>query len=155
MAYIDKKGYEEQKKSLRELKKKIEEVRLEKGTSAAESQSDSWHDNFGFENAKNQEMMLLKEYYKRREELSRVVLLEDKPKQGTISIGSTFSLGVDDGRANIASTYKMVSGVGALNGNEVSVNSPLGRAVFGKGEGERVAYEIQGKKFTGMVKKVS
>lgn len=69
-----------------------------------------------------------------------------------VKAGGTVSVVFDDGR-ELTVTVRDPREVNLDNGI-VSYESPLGRSVLGKGEGDSFEYKVRGQKFSGRIAKI-
>lgn len=133
------------KEKMEELKQELDELRAEKIPSIAKRIDEAKQMGDLSENA---------EYHQAREDMAWVqgrveelenilsnaeIISEDSKNSNTVSMGSTVVLSADD----IEKTYTIVGAQEAdpLEG-KISNESPLGKAVLGKGVGETVEVEI-------------
>lgn len=73
---------------------------------------------------------------------------------GKIGIGITFGCIIDFGDEVEENEYTLVEKIDGLSGNYVSVDSPLGKSVIGKRQGENFRYEIGKCEIKGKITKV-
>lgn len=142
--YLDREGFEKLCNEIKELERKIKNL----GSDIEARSEKDMTENAVFEDLKIQKMLLQFQLKERREELERVVILEKKKEDGIVNIGSIVK--VDIVSNNIGETCD-VKLVGSLNPKteimEVSINSPLGKAIFEKKVNDVVSYNVEGVDF--------
>lgn len=143
--YMDEEAYRDFLSSMKDLEGKIKKARYEKGSGALEQKGDTWHDNFTFENAKNTEMMLTKRYFDLKNELSRIKIIKQTAEKDIVGVGSSFTLLFADDVEKKEVDLKLVSSTKNLDDNNVTLNSPMGKSIYGKKIGDIIEYKINNK----------
>ena len=142
--YMDQNGYNEIIKEIEILKQRLRKNNSGRKEAFNAGAGDGW-DSPEFEEIERNENLILGELQKRYNELSRIVIVEKENNSEIIDIGdiilANIIYDVDDAEDII---FKLV---GTLGGNqsqyqEVSINSPLGKAVYKKSIGDTCSYEV-------------
>ena len=149
--YVDKKGYQKLLEEVEEADRKLREHRKTRGDSYSSSAGDGWHDNFDFEEMERQERLLSGDLQTKQKRLKNAIIVDKQDNENVVDIGDVLSLtlifGEDDEETDI---YKL-SGTEAFSKDEdyniVSINSPLGQAIYLKPIGEVVKYKVNGNSF--------
>lgn len=145
--FLDKKGYEEYLQSISDLLDQINGNSKLKSEAYENGVGDGWHDNFAFEQAKREEFKLLKELHDKREALSRIVIIEEKDNDNTIDINDYVSIEMAfPGEDPEEMIFKLVAANSpnfSSDGiSEITLNSPLGKAVYGMKIGDKTSYAV-------------
>ncbi len=155
--FLTKEGYEEQLDLIKAIRKKLEKNGKNKSSSYTEAVGDGWHDNFAFEDAKREELMILHNLEKELGKLKRIVIIENKnnKKPAEISIGDTVDLEMvyEDGDIENLKV-KLIGGVnpGKIDGiMNVTLNSPIGVAIHKKKVGDLINYIVNNEKVDGEI----
>lgn len=153
---LDQNGYEEFLQDIERLEKELKDLRYYKGTDAI-YQGDLWHDNPALDYAEMQERMLMRNIRLMKEQLRYIEIVERGVNVNAVDLNSICLLEI------IFSENKkeemMVKLVGTspkidTEVKEVSINSPLGGAIYGKKENEQGYYEVNGRNIRVFIKKV-
>lgn len=149
--YVDNRGYQKLLEEVEKAERKLKNHRKTRGDSYSSSAGDGWHDNFDFEEMERQERLLNGDLQIKQERLKKAVIVDKQDNENIVDIGDVLSLtlifGEDDEETDV---YKL-SGTEAFNKDEnyniVSINSPLGQAIYLKPIGETVKYNVNGNTF--------
>ena len=154
---LDKEGYEKFIKDIKEVEEKLLEIRLYKGTEAI-YQGDNWHDNPALYQAESEERSLMLKLHEMKEQSENVEIVEKSENFDVVQIGDVLLLNMifalNDSEEMI---IKLVGRVGKINAeiSEVSVESPLGKAIYEKRVSDSVSYIVNDKQFNvDIVKKI-
>lgn len=128
-------------KQIADLLVTIKETGQEMGASTQET-SETWHDNFGFEDSSRRFAMLSERYRQLTQIRKGAVLVTDKPGGEKVSVGCRVYLEEEDGSLR---TIKIGSYFTFADKSAVSYNSPIAQIVMGAGVGEIVEGNIAGK----------
>ena len=121
--YLDKLGYENYLKSLEDIKKEIDEnAKLMSLYVSDDAYGDGWHDNFAYEETMHKEAELFQKYNKKKSMLKDIAII-DKESNGTVSLNMKVELLFIDDKS-------------------ITINSPLGSAIYGKKIGDKVSYKV-------------
>lgn len=149
--YVDNKGYQKLVEDVAEAERKLKNHRKTRGDSYSSSAGDGWHDNFDFEEMERQERLLSGDLQTKQERLKKAVIVDKQDNENVVDIGDVLSLTlIFDENDEETDIYKL-SGTEAFskdeNYNIVSINSPLGQAIYLKPIGEVVKYKVNGNSF--------
>ena len=151
---LNKEGYEDYLKSISEKEKQLADLRMYKGKDAI-FQGDNWHDNPTLYQAELQEVSLMKEISDMKKKIQNIEIIESTNEEGLIDIGDILKIDMifsDDEKEE--QLFKLVATTPNFDSeiNEVSINSPIGNAVYNKSVGEIATYKVQDKTFTLQIK---
>lgn len=154
--YLDQEGYAKLLASIEELKAKLNENNKGRKAAFDAGAGDGW-DSPEFEEIERNEAMIMGELQRRYDELSRVVIVEKKENSETVEIGDTIKLHMifseDDFEEKL---FKIVGGMPSFNLDaeiqEISINSPIGKAIYQKPIGETCRYSVNNRQFTVLIK---
>ena len=154
---LNKQGYEDYLKAIAEKEKQLADLRMYKGTDAI-FQGDNWHDNPTLYQAELQERSLMREIAEMKYKLqNNVEIVENLGDEEIIDIGDIVRIDMifseDDREEEIfklfATTPNLKFGAEI---QEVSINSPIGNAMYHKKVGEIATYKVQDRTFTLQIK---
>ena len=154
---LNKQGYEDYLKAIAEKEKQLADLRMYKGTDAI-FQGDNWHDNPILYQAELQERSLMREIAEMKHKLqNNVEIVENLGDEEIIDIGDIVKIDMifseDDREEEI---FKLVATTPNLKFGaelqEVSINSPIGNAMYCKKVGEIATYKVQDRTFTLQIK---
>ena len=134
--YLDKLGYENYLKSLEDIKKEIDEnAKLMSLYVSDDAYGDGWHDNFAYEETMRKEAELFQKYNKKKSMLKDIVIV-DKKSNGTVSLNMKVELlFIDD---ETVEEYIITGDINSnIDDNSITINSPLGSAIYGKKVGDK------------------
>ena len=141
---MTKEGLESQYEKLSKLEHEAQELDKAMTKSCQNSSGDGPHDNAEFEDLLRQANMKAREIRTLRQEIGNVEVIEN------LFLGEDF-INIDDiVDANFIfgpedeeeMTVQLVGGIGNSLKNQISVNSPLGKAIYGKKIGDNVSYIV-------------
>lgn len=142
---LNSKGYEDYKSEIESKKKQLLELGKFKGEVAVEC-GDVWHDNHTFEQVEIQERALIRTINDMTENLKNAIIVdEEKIEKNSIDIDNIVTVlmnFVDSGDEAEEVTVKLVGTASPSNINEVTLNSPLGNAIYQKNIGDKASYEV-------------
>lgn len=153
---LNKQGYEDCLKAIAEKERQLADLRMYKGTDAI-FQGDNWHDNPTLYQAELQERGLMLEIAEMKQKLQNVEIVENLGDEELIDIGDVVKIDMifseDDREEEI---FKLVATTPELRFDaeikEVSINSPIGNAMYHKKVGEIATYKVQDRTFTIQIK---
>lgn len=134
-------GYEEKRARLEFLKKRREEIAdyIHEAKEAGDVSESSAYEDAKNSQAMNEGAILELEHILENAQILETPVAEDGKK--IVRLGSTIDLETDTGRAR---TFQLVSSVEADTlSNKLSDQSPVGKALLGKAEGEHVDVPTQ------------
>ena len=147
--YLDKAGYENYLKSLEDIKKEIDaNAKLMSLYASDDAYGDGWHDNFAYEEAMRKEYELFQKYNKKKSQLKDIVII-DKKNNGTIGLDMKVEICFLD--ENIKEEFLLTGDVNSNmnnNTNTITLNSPLGKAIYGKKQGDKITYKVNDYTYT-------
>jgi transcription elongation factor GreA len=138
---LTREGYEEKKARLEFLKKRREEIAdyIHEAKEAGDVSESSAYEDAKNSQAMNEGAILELEHILENAQILETPVAEDGKK--IVRLGSTVDLETDTGKAR---TFQLVSSVEADTlSNKLSDQSPVGKALLGKAEGERVEATTQ------------
>jgi transcription elongation GreA/GreB family factor len=148
--YLDREGYQEYLRELEKIKKELQENSFNKSSSYVDAVGDGWHDNFAFEESKRKELGIIRKLEEKLIGLSRIVILEKEDSNENVNIGDLVKLKIhydlDDVEENI---FRLIGGtLPDISAEiiEITLNSPIGTAIFKKKIGEKTFYMQERKK---------
>lgn len=150
---INKQGYEDYLKEIARKEKELADLRLYKGNDAI-FQGDNWHDNPTLYQAELQERVLMKEIAEMKHRLQNdVEIVENLGDDSLVDIGDVVKIDMifseDDREEEI---FKLVATTPSFDMDaeikEVSINSPLGNAMYHKKIGDVATYKVNDRTFT-------
>lgn len=149
---LNKQGYEDYLKEIHEKEKELSDLRLYKGRDAI-YQGDNWHDNPTLYQTEAKERSLMLEIAKMKSELKNIEIIENSGNQILIDIGDIvkvemFFSEVDKEECE----FKLVATTPKSDINaeiqEISINSPLGSAIYHKKIGDVTTYKVNDSIYT-------
>ncbi len=143
---LNKQGYEDYLKAIQKKEKDLAAVRLYKGTEAI-YQGDNWHDNPTLYQTEMQERTLMREISEMRNNLLNAEIVENLGDESLIDIGDVVKINMIFSEDDIElETFKLVATNPNFDRNqeisEVSINSPLGKAIYHKKIGDMTSYKV-------------
>jgi len=154
--YLDKEGYDNFLEDIEELKRKLNANNKERKNAFDAGAGDGW-DSPEFEEIERNERMLSGELQRKYDELSRVVIIEKKANSDVVNIGDIIKADMyysdDDIEEEL---FKLVGGMPAFDLNagiqEISINSPIGDAIYQRKIGDKCSYSVNGSQFYVLIK---
>lgn len=151
--YLDQKGYQQYLQEIEEIKERLNANSRQKSSAYANAVGDGWHDNFEFEEAKREELKIMGLLRDKVEGLNRIVIIDknEKSQNGNDLVDiddyvSILLLMPDNETEHMV--FRLVASLSTdRDTKEVSLNSPMGRAVYGKKVGETGKYQVNGNTF--------
>ena len=144
---LDQEGYDKFLAEISKLENDLKEIRYYKGTDAI-YQGDLWHDNPALDNAEMQERMLMRNIRSMKAQLRYIEIIEKGTSEDVADLGCVCRLGLTfaDGRSG-ERQIRLVGGAPNLDAEvkEISINSPMGSAIYGKKQGEISTFEVEGR----------
>lgn len=152
--YLDKNGYNEMLGQIEELKEEIKKNDLGRKEAFDAGAGDGW-DSPEFEEIERTSFRLSSELKRMYEVLSRVVIVEKQDNEDIVDIGDIVLLGVEFNKGDIEeSAYKLTGGSGDLFKEipEISINSPMGAAIYKKHVGDTCSYTVRDREISVFIK---
>lgn len=140
MGQYTRAAYERLERQVAELERLHKEA-LGKLGEAAESDSNTWHDNFAFEQA-TRDIDTSKQRWLKAKRLLEVAAIVEKPTDGSVGIGSdiVYRFVGDDETETAHLAGERVIREEDDEVLQVSTDSPIGKALLGAKAGETVIY---------------
>lgn len=138
-------GYEKLKEELLELKKRYDENELAMSQSFQSAAGDGAHDNGEFEALQKEEKLLVAQMNQlsRRMEMANIIdipTLSDEQVNINDRVLLRMTYSADDIEEG---EYKLVGTDGNSQINEISINSPIGKAIFQRKIGEESPFRVK------------
>ena len=154
---LNQQGYEDYLKLLAEKEKQLADLRMYKGKDAI-FQGDNWHDNPTLYQTELQERSLMLEIAEMKHNLQyNIEIVENLGDGKLVDIGDVVKVDMifsEDDREE--ETFKLVGTVPNLDMDEeiqeVSINSPIGNAIYHKKVGEIATYKVKDRIFKVQIK---
>ncbi len=154
---LDEAGYAAYLEDIHKQEERLAKLRKFKGEVAI-YEGDAWHDNFTFEQTEAEERMLMADIANRYEKLSKATVVESSAGLGIgindlVNITITIGTRVKEMHILIVS-YKDQNEdtvVSEIPIKQVTLDSPLGRALYQKEEGEDFSYSVGEKRIEGKI----
>lgn len=151
---VDENGY---KQFFEELKR-LED--LSRSNSALGSEvykdavGDGWHDNFAFEESMRESRAIAKRIDDLLSKKQYLKIVDDKDKkENLVNIGDKVSINIKYSDDDIETEVITLTGNYIPNTtNEISLNSPLGKAVYKKKIGDTCSYSVNNRNFSVLLK---
>lgn len=147
--YLDQKGYEQFLQEIDEIRKALQKNGKNKSSAFVGAVGDGWHDNFEFEEAKREELRLGKILQEKLEILSRIEIIDSIIEESeAINVDDYILAEMKYGDDLPEQMIFKLVGLSTPNFKadipEISLNSPLGKAVYQKKVGDLVSYSVNG-----------
>ena len=143
---LTEKALEEKRKELEELNDRLKEIYKEKRLS--QSAGNTFHDNFGFEQAEIQERRILKQIRDLKKEIETATIVDEKDfDNDSVKVGSLVTLNVDYGNGDkefISGKLVALLEEPRLNQSQITLNSPIGKTILNKKVGDEVSCTLPG-----------
>lgn len=147
---LDKNGLLQLREEIRIITEQLESARLTKGQTFSDD-TNSWHDNAAYDAAKLTVDGLQYQLSSLKKELSEVTLISPHGDADRVDIGDVvvlYNKAFDD-RFKVLLTANYKSNIGDDDDeiSIISINSPIGEAIFGKKKGDSVSYRVGDRNF--------
>ncbi len=152
--YLDQNGYNEFLRKIEELKEAIQANNMGRKDAFDASSGDGW-DSPEFEELERTNMRLNGELRNMYESLNRVVIIQKHNNQEIVDIGDVILADMIFSPDDMEEmTFKLVGASGDFNAEiqEISINSPLGNAVYKKKIGDTCSYSVNNRNFSVLLK---
>ena len=126
----------EKKRQIEVLKERLKAIRSEKRTSYSQADGDGWHDNFGYEQAMREEQMIVEEIEALSETIRTATFIEEEHHKSKVGVRSRLTLILDYGDGDVEEFVGEFVALKTDSSDNISLNSPIGKAIFGKNEGD-------------------
>lgn len=149
---LNQKGYDDYLKAIETKEEELRKIQLYKGTDAI-YQGDNWHDNPTLYQTELKESALITEISKMKITLANAEIVDSLGDASLIDIGDTVLINtiydVDDIEEE---TFTLVGTTPDVLKGEISINSPLGNALYQHKVGETVSYTVDNHTFNVFIK---
>ena len=149
--YLDKEGYDNYLKELDEIREKIRKNSSDISEFMSDdAYGDSWHDNFAYEQAIKKESALLYELNEKKKGLSKIEIIEKRKNSNQVEIGSIVSIMIEEE----IEKYQLLGNTNSnfnLDIPIITLNSPLGKALYHKEKGDKFSYSVDFNKVEGII----
>lgn len=131
--YYDKDGYQNLLEQMDNLKKNHQKNSYNMSKSFQDAVGDGAHDNHEFEALLMEEKLIISRMKNLQEKLDNAVILENKYVHSKVNIGDSVRLLIKYSKEDHEEiTVTLIGGDGDIEKNYISLNSPIGEAIFGK-----------------------
>lgn len=146
--YLTKKGYEEHLKQIEELKSSLLLLRLKRGC------IDDLKNIIEIEEFQSEETRIVTEIMRMNEELTRVVIVDKQENDEIVDIDDIILVDMIAGSLTREMMLKLVGTDSNIKADiqEVSINSPVGKAIYGKKIGELCSYSVNNRNMSLLIK---
>ena len=150
---VDEEGYKQYFEELDKLKNLRLLIAVKGGEACKEAVGDGWHDNFAYEEAMREERNMASRIEQMLKEQKLLKIVEQKDREdGKINIGDIVELSIKYADDDIeVETIKLTGKYKPdtdLKIKEISLNSPIGKAIFQKSINSEVSYMVNGRKIS-------
>ncbi len=145
MIFVNEDGLKQFEDLISKLHDKINKNNQEKKEAMEDAPGDGWHDNFAAEDAARGERMLLDELEKMLITKKLLRLVDNKFIKGKVNIGDTFKI-IFDKDDNDFEIVTLSGNYLSVAEGEITLNSPLGKAVYHKKYNSDQVAEVNGNK---------
>ena len=141
-------GYEQFFLELEKLKDSITSNALISTEACNDAVGDGWHDNFAYDEAMRQERFIVSKVNDMINDIPFLKVIDDIFDSDKININDTIEVLIkyaddDDEKEILKLTGKYSPNTNDVNGvKEISLNSPIGKAIYKQKIGESVYYEV-------------
>ena len=148
---LDRKGYERHLQEIENLKAELREVNRGRKDAFDAGAGDGW-DTPEFEEIERQEARIIADINRRVAELARIEIVEKEEVAGVVDIDDIVRLQIN-GRDDDRELFKLVASSPNFMApiHEVSVNSPIGAAIYKQNIGATVQYAVRDRKFSATI----
>ena len=142
--FLDKKGFDEISNYITELRKSLNDIRKEKGHAYMED-SNTWHDNYAFEFANAREIDLLDQIENQLNTYNEAKLVERGNDRTVCDIDDQIFIRFFDNFGFEDEQYTLVAKNLNIKSDEISLNSPLGMAIYKQKFDSDICFETDNK----------
>lgn len=146
--YLNQKGYEEHLRQIEELKESLLLVRLKRGC------IDDRKNLLEIESLQIEETRIVTEIKRMCDELTRVVIVDKQDNDEIVDIDDVILVDMIAGSFTREMMLKLVGTDCNIESDiqEVSINSPVGNAIYGKKIGDLCSYSVNGRTMSLLIK---
>lgn len=153
---LSESGYDNYLKQIKEKEKELIDLRIYKGTDAI-YQGDNWHDNPTLYETERQERALMQEIAEMKEKLNKIEIVENIGDETLVDIDDIVKVEIifsEEDKEEVV--YKLIGSTPDFQTNnqfqEISINSPIGNAIYHKKIGDIANYNVNDRIFTIKIK---
>lgn len=146
---VSEEGYQQYLEELERVKNELQENASVGGEVLKEAVGDGWHDNFAYDEVMRTEREIVNKIQRMLEKQKYLkVIKEEKGKEDTVNLNDTLEiLFIYDENDQEIEKVKLTGKYIPLNDEhleikEISLNSPLGKAIYKKKIGETISYLV-------------
>lgn len=156
--YLDKQGYVDFLASIDQLKERISNNNKErKAAFSAETRGE--YISAEFEDIERLNLRLVTELQRRREMLSRVIIVDKEEVNDKVNIGNIVKIIVSSGNSEPEEKiFKIVGTMPIFDSKseirEISINSPVGKAIYQRSVGETCTYSVNKTIFNVLIQEI-
>ena len=142
-----KEGYQQELAKLAGLKEEFKENEKAMTESYHSSAGDGAHDNGEFESLLNKERLLVSQINSLQQKIDSIEIIKvEELDEDMINIGDTVLIRMALSPTDISDwEITLIGADGEPTHNKISINSPLGKAIYKKRIGDRVSYQVEKK----------
>ena len=146
--FLTQKGYEEHLKQIEELKSSLLLIRLKRGC------VDDLKNMIEIEEFQSEETRIVTEIIRMNEELSRVVIIDRQDNEEIVDVDDVVLVDMIAGSLTREMMLKLVGTDSNIKADiqEVSINSPVGKAIYGKKIGDLCSYSVNNRNMSLLIK---
>ncbi len=153
---LNKEGYKQYQAEIEKKEAKLAKVRMYKGTDAI-YQGDNWHDNPILYQTERTERSMMNEIAEMKRKLENAEIVEDLNDEELVEIGDIVRVDMIFGEGDTEEdVFRLVSTNLSADLNaeirDVSINSPMGSAIYRKKVGITVPYKVGQNEFKVTIK---
>ena len=154
--FLNKEGVLQFNKILEEKKEELLKNSTASSSSIQNAIGDGWHDNFDAEQSLREEYMITHNIEKMLKMKEQIELLEDKTIEGVVCVSDILKITIiyaeDDVETSIIKLTGKYLPEPNPNYEEITLNSPLGSAIYLKPIPSQTHYEVNERKITVEIK---
>lgn len=139
--FLTKDGYDQFTMILKVLEKKSSDNGINSTEACVSAVGDGWHDNFAFEALVEDERKISYQINKMNQDKTKIQIIEDNYKENHVNTNNIITLKfiyTDEEEIE----QLILTGKYLPNDNEITLNSPLGKAIYKKKIGDIVEYKV-------------
>lgn len=150
---LDNIGYKQFLDKLEELKNNSNESAVAGSDAYDSAVGDGWHDNFAFEESMRESRLIAKRIDDMYDKKKNIEIIEDKVKpKDKVNLNDTIAVEIiysddDIEKETITLTGKYIPNT-SIEPQEITINSPLGKAIYKSKIGSTQKYKVDGREIT-------
>ena len=153
---LNKNGYEDYLREIERKEKELADLRIYKGKDAI-FQGDNWHDNPTLYQTELKEMSLMKEIAEMKHRLNNIEIVENIGDDNLVDIGDVVKIDMIFSETDREEQIFKLVGTSpnfdlTAEIQEISINSPIGKAMYHKKLGDVASYKVNERTFTIQIK---